>query len=637
MISVQYYLINFNYYLSVFHIFICILIYTFVILSLFFNYLYKIDKEYLAFNINILYITSKSKNICSIKKISFVKFNKEIARREFYTVFSNFLKYIEKDKSKFTLKHLNILKISGFIHSINYAKIIINNKKYYQLFLECNPIIKSITIDQQSHLIISSNKLQQVLNKHLGLPINYKLLNKSLQAICLWYKLQGFEWVKIKLMHNKHINDIKIIIMEGNVLSSNIICTNKKKVKNYLFINNGIERDIEVLYRHVLNKNNLDTTIQKIKNKYILEDISYKVIAKKKGLDISIKYLIKSEQSIHIKYIPDIFYSMYNSLKNYKIEYVLSMWKLKNIIIYQYNLKYILKIKIHIINYILLFFKIYFMNSDVYQYLHSFNLLIYHYSHLIYSFSLIWFKNTLINIPQQIFLIHLISFEINNESCISQYIKCIQRIYYLVNNYYSNYISINKFKYYQDKLLQKYKREKLSHILYYKVQITNHYYLQILNIINYFIINTQYCLYFDFNNIDYRYIKLYSQLFKLYINNKFIVQIKENLCNIEIKLNILKILTKKVNNLNYRFCKSYIDLYVNYSFHINKYNKIYIFNNYIYFLNYPERIFDLHNLKNFLGLGLQINIPFKQITYIRLEYIINMKRQIYLFMDKFSV
>jgi len=74
-------------------------------------------------------------------------------------------------------------------------------------------------------------------------------------------------------------------------------------------------------------------------------------------------------------------------------------------------------------------------------------------------------------------------------------------------------------------------------------------------------------------------------------------------------------------------------LQTKYGTYINKSIYLYIFHNY---LIYPK-ILMYENFNYYTGFGTQIKIPLKQISYIRLEYIINYKKKIYIFMDKFAI
>nr|YP_010865293.1 hypothetical protein QQR83_pgp081 [Campylaephora boydenii]WGT74040.1 hypothetical protein [Campylaephora boydenii] len=631
--------ISFYYYACYFYIVFMFIIYILCILKLSFNKKYLLFSQYLAFNINIMYQMDNRGIFSQIKKIYFTKSNAGLIRKKSYKLLNRLVHPFNIYDNTFLQLYLNSLKLSGYVHSINYMKIIINNKKYFQLCIKVNPIIKNITIYNHENLIISSNQLKNLLTNHLGLPMNYKIVKKSIEKIFLWYKLQGFEWIQIEFSQNENLNNIQIVIIEKKLLSSRIICMNRNKVKNYEFINNAITLDIQLLNGSVLNRKTLDSTIQIIKNKYLLEDISYKVMLNDKDLDIVIKYSLKTDKSIKVYYFPYLFNNINQLFDHYCNKFIISLYKIRNIFIHTYNLKYLVDLIININKYCLINVNISFINSYIYKFIKSFNIVFYYFNYLRYSLNLFLIQQMDSKIKQKLFFIYLINIEIKNECSMNQHLKFIQFIYYFKSRFYSYFINFNQREDNIYDLLKKYRKDTICQTSFYKVSILCDYSVLIFSLINNIVIKVNYYLFLYFHDQYNNSIKLYSQLFNLSIINQCIL--KYNTCSwhLKIKFNISKILVSKlkllpiliINSSKYQL-QNYnplINLNINYTFSLNKYNTLYLFNNYS-ICNYTKLI-------TFLGFGLQIHIPFKQITYIRLEYIINMKNQIYLFIDKFSV
>lgn len=637
----QYYIICFNFFLYFFHVFI---IYSIIIFVILFSNLYLPNNINVAFILNIISNNYVQNSQYEIKKIYFLQFNKAITKLHFPQIAHQFFYLKRAYKKNLLNKYLTFLKLSGFANSINYKRIIINKKQYCRLYIKFNPVIKSIIITDYSNLIISSKKLQKIFNKHIGLPLNYKLINQSLQNIFLWYRLHGFEWVRIRLIYDYKSKIIKISIKEGAIVSSKIICKSNYKTRDYLVTYKAITTEMKSLNGSILNKNELNTKIQIIKNKYALQDTSYKIIFNTRGLDIILKYSMQSNKLIKIYYLIYILNNMYTFFRNYTITYIVKINKLYNVLIDKYNLIYIMNIKIKLQNYYLFFCNLYFIVLSCYNYSQSFNLFIYSFDHIIYSFNLIWTQIGLINIKQQIFLLNLIKFETINKYYINESIKFIQQIVYIKYQFYCKYIISHKIEMAINQYIRKYRQINRSNILFYSIKITKNYYYQFMDIFIHSFIKINYYLFFYLNH---NYIKFYTQYLQFSIYNKFSIQIEKNAFHINSNLHILNILLNKLNlhkflfrqfnNFNYQLVQPNINLYIQYSFHINKYNSIYLFNNYIDNVRLPINLSSLHKSTNLLGLGLQINIPFKQIPYIRLEYIINIKKQIYIFIDKFSI
>ena len=644
MISRQFAFIYFYYYIYHFYEVFLFIIYMVFICQLYFNNLYLLYNQFLTFNINIIYKID-NKDICDhIKRIYITKYHTKIVRKKLYKILDvNKLLYaINLYNNTFLQLYLNSLKLSGYIKSLNYMKIIINSKKYLKLCIKFNPIVKTIKINNYQHLIISSNKLKSILTDHLGLPMNYKLINASIKKILYWYKLQGFIWVQIELIQSQTLGNIKIIIIEGKLLSSKIICMNNNKINNYIFINNAIKSEIQLLHGYILNKQILDSKIHIIKQKYLLEEISYKILLNHKGVDIIVRYITKTNKSTNIYSYISFLNNIEQLLTNYSNKFIMSLYKIQQIFIYKYKIKYFFNFMINIDKYYLMNLKIYCINSYIYTFIQSFNFLIYYFHYLKYTWNLSLIERINSVIKQKLFIYYLINIEIKNEYFINEYLKCIQYMYYVKSKDSHYIINFNDIENNLNCLLKKYRQDTLSEISFYKIQIITDYSALIFSVINKIIIKINYYLFFYFNHkYDYT-IQLNSQFFNLSIINKFILEHKNSSWNFKMTFNISKMFINKIKPLkmliiNSSNVKSYlyapfINLYMNYSLYVNKYKKLYIFNDYSY-----NSKFDINSKMFFLGFGLQINIPFKKITYIRLEYIINMKKQIYLFIDKFSI
>nr|ALN11920.1 hypothetical protein 621 [Campylaephora sungminbooi] len=639
---IQSFFIYFYYYAYYFYEAFIFIIYIICILKLSFNEKYLFFSQYLAFNINILYQIDNRDIFSQIKKIYFTESNAAIIRKKSYKLLNKLVYPINIHDNTFLQLYLNSLKLSGYIQSINYVKIIINSKKYFQLCITVNPIIKNIIIYNHKTLIISSNKLKNILKNHLGLPVNYKVINKSLEKIFLWYKLQGFEWIQIEFSQNKNLDNMEIMIIEKKLSSSKIICMNHHKIKNHEFINNAITSDIQLLNGYVLNRKTLDSTVQIIKKKYLLEDIFYKVMLNDKDPDIVIKYSLKTDKSIRAYYYPYLFNNINQLCNNYSNKFIMSLYKIQNTFIYTYNIKYLVNLIININKYCLINLQISFINLYIYKFIKSCNIVIYYFHYLRYSLNVSLIQKMNSYIKQKLFIIYLINIEIKNEYSINKYLKYIQLIYYLKSKFYSYLINLNQTEDSMYYLLKKSRKETICQISFYKVDMMCDYSTLMFSLINSIVIKINYYLFLYFNDEYNDSIKLYSQFFNLSIINRFILKQKTYSCHLKIKFNISKLFVNKLKLLpiliikssNYQFqhYNPLIHLNINYAFYLNKYNKLYLFNN----LNYYS-ILNRTKLMSFLGFGLQIHIPFKQITYIRLEYIINMKSQIYLFIDKFSV
>lgn len=647
---IKYYLIYLKYYIYYLYeicIFIC---HIFLVFIIFLNNFDLYINKYLAFSMNILYTLRNTENYFNIKKIYLSQSNiQKINIKESYrfNIYISDLLFRSVKKYNYTLlkEYLNEMKLSGFIASIDCLQIIIKNKKYFKLNIQVNSIIKNINIYNIETLIISSNKLKQILRQHLGIPKNYKMLYRSIYEILLWYKLQGFEWISIKLIDTNNNHDIHIKIIEKKVISSRIICKNYYKTRDYELIYNAIRSEIKLLHGNILNKNKLDNKIKTIQQKYFLKNIYYKIINTEKGLSIKLTYTIYNEKSIKIYYWPNFLYSAYKEYENSFIKFLINLYKINDLNLFKYNFQYIFNLKTNY-QYLYLFnLRIYLLNYSIDKCIQFFNITGYHYKQKKYYFNIFWNKYKFMHLKQKVFLLYLVNFKIQNQYSLHQSLECIQVIYNLIYKYYIFLLQLHFYINSRHQSINKYKKNIYSNIVYYKINFTNSYsHLYLKNISN-LKVKMNYCILLylnNYSNINYQFNKLYSYFFNIYLNNKWHFNLKTNLLNFEIQYNMIHMIINKLmffkifiinfSNINKFFDQPLFYFYINYSFYINKYHQLYLFHNYMYNMELP-----INNSKFFLGFGLQINIPFKKITHIRLEYIINMKKKFYLFLDKYSI
>lgn len=643
---IKYYLIYLKYYNYLFYevfIFTCNI---FLISRIPINYSDFSFHKSLAFNINILYTLKNTENCFCTEKIYLSQLNLQKINIKQYSKINIYINKLLKYYNYIILKKsLNEMKLSGLISSVNSIKVLIKNQRYFKLYIQVNKIVKVINIYDGNSLIISYSKLENILKKQLGFPKNYKTLYESIQKIYLWYKIQGFEWISIQIIDDNNSQNINIKIVEKKVISSNIICKNSHKTRSNILTFNAITSEMKKINGNILNKYKLNTIIKIIQKKYLLKDISYKIINQQEGLHINLIYRIHDNKFIDICYSPNSLYYLHSSYRNFLTQFFINFSKIYQIFIYKYSIKYLLKLTINIEYFYMINIKVNFINNTIHQYIQSFHKKLYHYKQNKYNFNLFWLNYTLINFRQRIFILYLFNFEIYNKYYLNQSLQSIQQINNIIYKYHTFFVQIQYNINSMQGLISKYKKHIFSNFFYYKINLRNSYSQSYSGNINRFNLKLNQYLFLYFNtysNINYEFIHLYSYFLNFDLNNKLHLNIQSHLFNIEIQYNIintiihklifLKTLLMNSCNLNKNFSRPLFYFYVNYSFYINKYNQLYIFNNYIYDINLPTNKYNL-----ILGCGLQVNIPFKQIPRIRLEYIINMKNFFYLFIDKYSI
>nr|YP_009297953.1 hypothetical protein Plocam_055 [Plocamium cartilagineum]AOM67891.1 hypothetical protein Plocam_055 [Plocamium cartilagineum] len=292
----------------------------FIILILDLNFVKKIC--------NTIFVKSKfnlktkkySHKIIKIKKIRIYNCNNILLKKIFF--------------SQFEFKNLNLKKIkklilffkeSGFIDSIKVFKLFNLNSKTILVNIILNPVIKKIKIEKYQHLQIPKYILINLLKKNIGIPKNYYYLSFSLKKIYSWYRYQGFDYVEIKTIQNKLLNEISIKIFEGKINKTKLICTTKNNLNKYTLdhIESLIKNELGVSPGKILNIKKLKSGILKLKEKNIVNNISYKINIYNNNIVIIIKYCLQHN----------------NFISFYKQEVLLTLIKNNNFLILFQNLK----------------------------------------------------------------------------------------------------------------------------------------------------------------------------------------------------------------------------------------------------------------------------------------------------------
>nr|QCI06664.1 hypothetical protein [Gayliella sp.] len=640
----------------------CYLFYEFIIITLYFlfilllminNNLTSIDRLY-AFNIEILCNIQEKSNFYKIKNISLFKFNNQ-SNNLYYSYLFNcnkFLQYIEKQNNYLFHQYINNLQFSGFVHSFHYTKIILNTKDYLAFTITYNPIIRSIKITNYNKLTISSSKLSKLFYQQLGLPKNYKLVQDAVKQIIIWYKFQGFEWVRVKLYNHYHVNQINIVIDEGRIISNKIICDNYNQISDYKYINSIIKSELNLIPGNVLNKKQLNISIKRLKQIYRIKYIKYNVDFYKNGLYITINYSMQINNYLTINYF-------YLLMKSFIKQMILNIYYTNLINFTRFNFLYFIKFNIKLKDLYKIQFNIYSQPINLNKYIKS----IYIQSlssinscqkYFIYYINLYWLKLEKIHLKQTYYISSLVNLMYKGIYDINEQVFLTNQYYVTKSKYISFYIYLNSLQDYYLLSQRQYKYCICSNMFHYNIKCNGIIYLSLAKIINTIAGKINYNL---INQItSYKY-NLYTTQYNI---NQFIVfclnqildlgSLHKNCKNLYININCnvlnTSILKESFYNTFFFGIKSIhlypsIVLQTKYGIYINNSSYLYIFYNY---LIYPKNFIDknlnynfIRNSNYYIGFGTQVKIPLKQISYIRLEYIINYKNKIYIFMDKFNI
>lgn len=279
--------------------------------------------------------------IIKIKKIRIYNCNNILLKKIFFNQFE--FKNLNLKKIK---KLILFFKESGFIDSIKVLKLFNPNSKTIIFNIRINPIIKKIKIEKYQYLQIPKYVLINLLKKNIGIPKNYYYLNSSLKKIYSWYKDQGFDYIQITTTQDKSLNEISIKIFEGKINKTKLICKTKKNLNKYTlhYIESLIKDELYILPGEILNLKKLKSGILKLKEKNIVNDISYKIDIYNNNTIVIIKYFLQHKNFIAF-YKQEV---LLNSIKNNNF-----LILFQNIKIYLFNFitSYSSGIKISFFNY----------------------------------------------------------------------------------------------------------------------------------------------------------------------------------------------------------------------------------------------------------------------------------------------
>nr|YP_009326725.1 hypothetical protein [Membranoptera platyphylla]AMJ16982.1 hypothetical protein [Membranoptera platyphylla] len=638
---------------------------------------------------NLIYKLENFRFENKLKKIYFFKYSPHTLE----TLLINKINLnINHFNNKSLNKNLNIkvlkkIKRSGYFSNIEYIHLNNNKSEYFILHFKINPIIKKINVNNYKILLIPKSILINIFRGQLGLPINYADINKNINKILQWYKFKGYQWTRVHYSYSKRNNILDINIFEGRVIKSYCLCNESIvtiKQKYFIFyLNYLIKKELFILPGEILNMNNLELNISKLKKKYLINHLKYKIINNKNGLIITIKYNLLKYSKISIYHNPTILKILLNNVKVlrlynsftkchgsiiqyffhlYKYYYKYILYSRNKYELYYFNLfhlqynQILFNLSVNIITNktIIICFLIIKTsnNSSVINKTNSFSQVFFYHTYF-YDYLFSGYKYFL----NEYFYYENYSYLIKNFKCqIQLYLKRLDKII-IVQYFICKYYIYNKkicLIYFYKEILRPATHYQLKNILQknnnivikYEISIKYNYFNLFTNY--YFrikqILNIYYSIYINLNTK-----KLYREhLFKYYSNNievncHNLYQMPKifNTCNkikIITKFNfIIGSIKEQLNSPNYLIKKSTIynlnnrlntKLTLEYQIYLNKHNIFYLYSMYkslnnLHFTYLHNDIY-IHHYNNIykpisLGMGLQMNTPIRYIPNIKIE------------------
>lgn len=592
-----------------------------------------------------------SHNIIKIKKIRIYNCNNILLKKIFF--------------NKFELKNFNLKKIkkliiffkeSGFIESIQVFKLFNPSSKAIIFNIKINPLIKKIKVEKYQYLQIPQFVLTNFLKKNLGIPRNYYYLSSSLEKIYSWYKFQGFDYVQIKIIHNKSLNEISINIFEGQINQTKLICKTKNNLSNYTVkcIEQLIKKELHIIPGNILNLKKLKLGILKLKEKNIINNISYKIDIYNNNTIVIVQYFLHNKS----------FMSLYKQeallklIKNYNI---LILFQKINVYLFNFITNYSSGIKIFFFNYtkriysliLNLRLKKSFLSINLkffYPYIGLKNkllgtiLLNFYNDFSNFDFFYLIIKLNVVNFKyKQFFLSNMIkkssNIEIELDHKVFYNADILEKIILRKSIWKKIYINIKNFSFYNFNQLHQLKKiakmispnlikleisvpKKNSFFIEasdYKKKLK--FYSEILFLIDMQNINA---LKFIGQYINYKYKHFFLLNSNKYSKNKILILLEINLFfNKEINSKLVE-----EDFFNKKKLSSFYLSTIEYSISKAKYLSVYTFISYFQYLSNKvintslSKLYS-YNQNLYTGLGIKCNIPINKLPSFRLEYRIN--------------
>nr|ARO91180.1 hypothetical protein [Flintiella sanguinaria] len=194
------------------------------------------------------------------------------------------------------------------------------NKQLIFIYVKPNLYLKKIIVQNSSLLKMKKLFLEKIFFSDINSLLNSKKLTDNLHSLVDWYYDQGYPWIKMKLSYLSN-NILNLYISEKRVKEIDIVeemllneqdidkQVNRKKILMKKIPSNLILKSLNLYSGATLNINSLDSNINNLKEKRILDTCRYEI----DSLDYN-KNLLKV--SLYISSLPDnSTYVLYRNIK----------------------------------------------------------------------------------------------------------------------------------------------------------------------------------------------------------------------------------------------------------------------------------------------------------------------------------
>ena len=610
---------------------------------------------------------------------------KKLLRNRIILALQKIKKINSNKQAKFLLKDMQKSGYFSHIKILQFSDIK-ELPKFYLINVKTNPILKKVDVLKYKKLYIPRSFLKKIFESQIGLPKNYNQIYKSIKKIQFWYKSRGFEFINIKLINQNTLNNISLSIDEGIIKKIEII-NKSNKLSNKKFHNdlsNLITEQLNMQTHCPVNVKELELSLIRLKNMHILKDCYYLIDYKKKDIHIKIYYQILETSPLYLYCKNELidYKKLYKSF--YKNIRILNIIKTRNIFNIWYLCSYIINIQQNIIfnynlskenthiNYFIIetnfknqlqklsacLLKYLFLENNNMKILGTLTIKIYDklskyilfYPNININLSKLYYiqiTNLIIQLKEiSIFFKHTWIQNLN----ISEYLFVVRSLYSKIYLYIQDFNCINNLilnKNFQriGQTIKK-RHEAIENILIY-LNLTIKY--NSLYLIEYIPIGKSLEVKYTFLNLITPSIRSYFhklQYFNQIITSTYIHHlylprlipyIYKNILTFFIKTNL--VVNKSKHNLYQKYFFDYNDIlnesiFSGFSLHIEyhiykfKYLSVYLLHNsmnhYFNKIKYKHIKFTSNNCYiTHKGFGIQLNIPIKQLSNIKIEYTVN--------------
>ncbi len=199
------------------------------------------------------------------------------------------------------------LKLSGFFTNVQTYQVNFHRRQIIYIKVSVNPVLKQISINRYSQKIIPYAYLLFIFRNQVGYPVNFDNIDICLNLITQWYHSRGYQWAVIKLLESQLMSSGILVDIQEGIISKIEFVNLKEDVallhKENIFPISLLLEIMQIFPLEILNINNLEKGILKLKTQRVISQCHYKISLSKETQDhlsIVLKVKMSNQRSTYL-------------------------------------------------------------------------------------------------------------------------------------------------------------------------------------------------------------------------------------------------------------------------------------------------------------------------------------------------